>query len=152
VSEEQPKGAGNKIVLAPRRYFPADELQPLVDGIRELGFEVEVLEWENPFVKGRYGVTWYEVIHVHLPQAIEAAAGGAAGALLKDAARDLAKDGLKAVARRIGDVFVDWAKKRRQQAGRNPKQPKMMPIYGPDGKTVVLQVTIKEGDPEIKEH
>ncbi len=151
-SVDRAPGTTSRIVVAPKRHFPEEQLAPLVDGLRELGFEVEVEPWENPFVNGRYGVTWWEVVHVYLPQAwhVVQGLGGAKFALdtAKALAQDEAKAAAKALAKRVAAVFIPWARARSKVPGKNPKQPKALSIYGPDGKTVVLTVKITDPDEE----
>jgi hypothetical protein len=131
----------SKVVLKPKRAFPDEELAPLVKGIEALGFEVEVEAYDNPFVNGRLGVSWWEVVHAHI---VEWGTGAAVGAVAGEA--------LKGAAKKIGEVFVDWAKERGKRPGRNPKQPKYTEIYGPDGKVVSrVKVTDPESDPEIRD-
>jgi hypothetical protein len=107
-----------ELLVAPHRYFSDEELAPLLVGLRDLGFEIEVRPRENPFVEGRAGVTWCEVIHVYLP-----AAGALAVPVAMEVAKGLATDGTKALAKKVGAVFLRWARHRGRRPGKNPKQP-----------------------------
>jgi len=139
----------SRVVIKPKRHerFSDATLEPLLAEFRELGFETELArEDPDPQKPGTYGVNWYEVIQVHLPY-IE----GAAGALAAGIVKDLANEGAKTLVRRTQEAFVRWAKGRAQEPGRNPKQPKRVEIYGPDGKVVSrVMVCDPEDEPQIE--
>ena len=136
-----------KVVIHPDRHFANDENPPLVDELQQLGFDVETVPYVHQDTGRRLGVNWYEVIRVYLTdhaQVLEAVFLTEVLNLAGDAAKDSAKEAMRAVARRIGEAFVGWARKRSRIPGRNPKQPKQVIIYGPDNKTVILTVTVTD--------
>jgi hypothetical protein len=131
-----------RLLLKPNGTLPHEEAEKFAAELRELGFDVEI----EKFVPSRLtGVTWWEMIRVHLESA-------GAGAVVGAVAKDLAKDAVKAVAKQVSDVFVRWARRRGMLPEKNPKQAKCVEIYGPDG-SVVRRVTVyaPDDEPEIKD-
>jgi hypothetical protein len=144
-----------KVVIKPLKHqrFTDEDLRPLREGLEELGLETEIVrEDPTPQRPGTFGVNWYEVIHVYLPH-LETVASAFAGGVAADLTKAAAKDGIKALAKRIQPIFIRWAKIRASTGGRNPKQPKQVQIYGPDGK-VVMTVTVNdpEDEPRVLDH
>jgi hypothetical protein len=147
------------IVVAPRAYVPDAELARLLDDLRALGFEVELRPWVPPEIDGRSAAPWWENIEVHVTAVSTAASllaqtpmGKAALEKAKSLAGEMADDAIKALARKIGGVFVGWAQRRAQLPGKNPKRPKVIKIYGPDGKTVVRTVIVTDSETAPEEH
>ena len=141
------------IVLAPQKVLEEGALDQLVAELEQLGFNVEIKPYENPFVGGRSGVSWWETIYMHLP-AIEHVAEHAAEHLAEAVAVATAKDIAKERLKKVGGAFVTWAKSRGLRRGKNPTQPKFLRIFEePDGKTVIREITLLDanGEPEIKD-
>lgn len=140
------------IVVKPKshRRFSDADLAPLLKGLDDVGPRVQLVR-EDPDPR-KIGVTWWEVIEVHLRPVAQIGAAAAAGALLKDVARDFAKDGVKKVAEQIASVFVTWAKDRARKTTHRAAPPKHVTIYGPDGRPV-LRVTVDDPNepPKIEE-
>jgi hypothetical protein len=138
-----------KVVIHPDRHFASDPA-PFLDELHESGFAAEVVPYEHTDTGGRLGVNWYEVIRVYLTEhatVVEAVIATKVLDVVGGAVEDSAKAALKAAASKIGGAFVDWARKRSRLPGKNPKQPKRVIIYGPDGQ-VLRTVTVTDPDNE----
>lgn len=100
-----------------------DLVQSLRQAVPEMPAEVEGQHQEP----GRFGVTWFQIIELHLPE-VEAAVVGA-------------------VVTKFCDAAIDWAKRRFKK--KPQKRPIYIPIYGPDGE-ILKSVVVKDAqsDPE----
>jgi len=119
------------IVVTPQasRRMTNEDLEPLVEELRLLGFSVEIRHERRSDHDGLVGggPEWWEFVYVHLP--------------------DVAIGLGTTVITKVAESAVSWARKRFTKS--NSRVGKIALIYGPDGKEVA-RVELKGRDAEPK--
>jgi hypothetical protein len=116
------------IHTASPRDISLEECEQIAESVRGLSpdFEVRVEGHERTGL----GVTWFEVLRISL-------LGGVFG---------LGKLFAEETAKKIADIFVDWARERIKERKNKSKRPVCVAIYGPDG--IIKSVVVKNATDE----